>query len=150
MNPHWHAVEDNLQFAIATDYRTGIDLRMVVEKLPRADGRDWIVWLPGRQKVLRKRTVLSLRMATALVEKAADGLARSGTTGGSAGETVSLYPGIPPISDDFQIAFERARETIGKGIWEQSSLTERTNAIYAELRAMDAERMGQAEPTPKV
>ena len=149
MNPHWHTIEDNAQFATAMDYRTGIDLHMVVEKLPRADAWDWTVWSPDRRKVARSGNTLTLRLAMALAENAANGLIRSGMAKDLTGGELVCYPGMPPPSDDFQIATERARKSIGERNWEHAGLSERSNAIYAELRALDAERMSQPKPPPK-
>jgi hypothetical protein len=46
----------------------------------------------------------------------------------------------PRMSDDFQIAYERARERVGEDIWLRMSSRDQVDAIYRELRALDAER----------
>lgn len=48
------------------------------------------------------------------------------------------------MSDDFQIAVERARERIGESIWTAMSSQARTIEIYRELRALDAQRVAQS------
>ena len=44
------------------------------------------------------------------------------------------------MPDDFQIAAERARQRLGEAAWNQMTTHERAGAIYAELRALDAEQ----------
>jgi hypothetical protein len=53
------------------------------------------------------------------------------------------------MSDDFQIAAERARKRIGERIWNQLSIHDRATAIYEELRDLDAERQNETPPSPK-
>ena len=51
------------------------------------------------------------------------------------------------MPDDFQIAYERARKRIGEEIWDHTPPRVQAEAIYAELRAIDAERAAGRPPT---
>ena len=55
-------------------------------------------------------------------------------------------PGLS-MSEDFQIAFERARKRVGCNAWKTIRPQDRTAAIYRELRALDAERLAQVQVT---
>jgi hypothetical protein len=44
-------------------------------------------------------------------------------------------------ADDFQAAYERARKRFGEEAWQQLSTHDQSDAIYEELRALDAERV---------
>jgi hypothetical protein len=48
------------------------------------------------------------------------------------------------MSDNFQIIVERARERVGEKAWEGMSVHERADAIYREMRAMDAEKIARS------
>jgi hypothetical protein len=52
------------------------------------------------------------------------------------------------VSDDFRIAVERARKRIGERRWMTLSLHAQSTEIYAELRALDSERVAQ-QAAPK-
>lgn len=47
------------------------------------------------------------------------------------------------MSDDFQLAVERARKRIGESLWNTLSSRAQTIEIYRELRALDAERVAR-------
>jgi hypothetical protein len=50
------------------------------------------------------------------------------------------------MSDDFQIAYERARRRIGEEAWDVLTTHEQATAIYEELRALDIERDRKKAP----
>ena len=54
------------------------------------------------------------------------------------------------MPDDFQIAAERARERAGEDTWNRFSIHERSDAIYQQLRAIDAERGARPSVTSDV
>lgn len=47
------------------------------------------------------------------------------------------------MSDDFRIAYERARMRVGDRAWDMMASKARADAIYAELRALDASRIAE-------
>jgi hypothetical protein len=53
----------------------------------------------------------------------------------------SRQPWIFAVPDDIQIAYERARRLFGAMIWKLLTSHEQADAIYKELRALDAERI---------
>ena len=59
-------------------------------------------------------------------------------------QRVKHWVGI--MSDDFQIAVERARKRIGERLWDTMSSHAQTIEIYLELRALDTERVAQRGP----
>jgi hypothetical protein len=50
------------------------------------------------------------------------------------------------MPDDMLVAYERARELVGEGMWLKLSENTRANALIEELRALDAERAATAAP----
>jgi hypothetical protein len=50
------------------------------------------------------------------------------------------------MSDDFRIAVERARDRVGENVWRGMSLHDQADAIYQELRDIDAERFVRQPP----
>lgn len=49
---------------------------------------------------------------------------------------------------DFQVAYERARRRFEEAVWLRLTPHEQTEAIYAELRALDAERAARNSERP--
>jgi hypothetical protein len=47
------------------------------------------------------------------------------------------------VTDDVRIAAERARQKVGESLWKVLSTREQTDAIYRELRIVDAERIAR-------
>ena len=47
------------------------------------------------------------------------------------------------VCDDFQVAAERARQRVGNRVWDQMTTHEKAEAIYREMRALDAEHSKQ-------
>jgi hypothetical protein len=50
------------------------------------------------------------------------------------------------MPDDMLVAYERARELVGEGVWLKLSENTRANALIEELRALDVERAATAAP----
>jgi hypothetical protein len=50
-----------------------------------------------------------------------------------------------PKSEDFRVAHERAVTRAGAPTWRLMSVRDQATAIYAELRALDAERLAQQQ-----
>lgn len=51
------------------------------------------------------------------------------------------------MPNDFQIAAERARQRFGEKAWDALTSHQRSDAIYKELHAIDAERIRKAPVT---
>jgi hypothetical protein len=53
------------------------------------------------------------------------------------------------ISSDVEIAVDRARRLAGQTVWELLTTHEQTEAIYRELRGLDAERVAERLARPR-
>lgn len=52
------------------------------------------------------------------------------------------------MSVDFHLAAERAETRIGASAWALLGIQQRADAIYQQLKLLDAERTSQAAPPP--
>jgi hypothetical protein len=42
----WDSTEEGIWLGCFTDHRTNIPVRLIVEKLPRSNKWDWVIWCP--------------------------------------------------------------------------------------------------------